>query len=59
MTRDRMKTNVGLTDESIQYEDYGRQSLKNSPMSADTMENTIVSDMMDNAYERRYRIYGR
>lgn len=48
---DRMKTNVGLTDESIQYEDYGRQSLKNSPMSADTMENTIVSDMMDNAYE--------
>lgn len=48
---DRMKTNVGLTDESIQYEDYGRQSLKNSPMSADTMENTIVSDVMDNAYE--------
>lgn len=48
---DRMKTNVGLTDESIQYEDYGRQPLKNSLMSADTMENTVVSDMMDNAYE--------
>lgn len=48
---DRMKTNVGLTDESIQYEDYGRQSLKNSPISADTMENTIVSDVMDNAYK--------
>ncbi len=48
---DRMKTNVGLTDESIQYEDYGRQSLKNSPISADTMENTVVSDMMDNVYE--------
>lgn len=48
---DCMETSNGLHDESIQYEDYGRQIIQNGLMSADIMENAGVSGMTDDAYE--------
>lgn len=48
---DYMEIDGGLSDESMQYEDYGRQTIKNGLMSADIMENAGVSDMTDDAYE--------
>lgn len=48
---DYMEIDGGLSDESMQYEDYVRQTIKNGFMSADIMENAGVSDMTDDAYE--------
>lgn len=48
---DYMETDNILPDESTQYEDYDRQTIKNGLMSADIMENVGISNMTDSADE--------